>query len=131
MVQLELSQIYFFIDYEIEENEVWLGQHAVVWQIFTFMAVCSGVQDSPNKRIVSASLMIPPYISESGQWEMMALKEIWLASQKKKKGRFFVYLAENGKRYTEQSGIKDLSDSALEHVERYFPLSSRDTCKAT
>lgn len=122
IVHLELSQVYFFISYEIQENEVWISQHAMAWQMQTFMAMCNGIQDSEGKHITSVSLMIPPYGSKTGRWEMIALKAIWRASRKDSNQPFVVYMAENGTRYTDQSDTSNLTDDDIEIKERLFPL---------
>lgn len=128
MVKLELSQVYFFVNYEVKESGRWMGRQAMLWQPFSFLALCSGIQDSSNQRMVGVSLLIPPHISANKHWEMLTLEEIWLASQNKQKQRFFVYLSNNGKRYAERS-ISDLSDDALVNIERFYPLPLRNEAR--
>lgn len=122
IVHLELSLPYFFVNYEIDEGDVSIGQQAVLWQPHALLAFCDGIKDSKNKRLTGVSLLLPPYISDRHCWDMIALKEIWLASHKEQAKRFFIYVDEAGKRYADQDA-GDVSDASLDKIETYFRVT--------
>lgn len=123
MVDMQLSQHYYFVSFTLEEGEAWTGQHAILWQLHSVVGLCCVIQNSPKKELKQVSVLMPPYASESNQWEMTALKEIWMATHKKSQKELFVLVAKNGRRFTEDR-TEDLSDNALEKIERLIISTS-------
>lgn len=116
MVQMELSKIYVFISYALEEEGVWISENAMLWQLPSVLSFCCGIQENPRKQLKQVSVLIPPHITESKQWEMTALEEIWLATHATSQRSLVVFIAKNGKRFAEQS-VDDLSDDAFEKID--------------
>lgn len=79
MVSMEMNIPYYLMVHQKLENSKWLTTQGLFWRLEDVLQMAETIKADTKRKLNRVFLLAPDWMAKGLSWQMMEIKEIWLA----------------------------------------------------